>query len=253
MTLNDNQLMRYSRNILLSDIDILGQEKLLSSSAMVIGLGGLGSPVASYLAASGVGRLVISDFDSVHISNLQRQTIFSSKNIGENKAVAAKKRLLEINPQIEIISLSKLSSTEELREWISTVDVVADCTDNLGTRLVINDICFSEKTMLVSGAAIKMDGQLIVIDPTNRDGPCYRCLYNTDQDLEDDSCSESGVLGPIVGAVGCLQATEILKILLSIGTSSAGKLITIDGRHLEWLKLDLPKNLKCETCNQKND
>ena len=126
MTLNDNQLMRYSRNILLSDIDILGQEKLLSSSAMVIGLGGLGGPVASYLAASGVGRLVISDFDSVHISNLQRQTIFSSKNIGENKAVAAKKRLLEINPQIEIISLSKLSSAEELQEWIRSVDIVAD-------------------------------------------------------------------------------------------------------------------------------
>ncbi len=253
MTLDDNQLMRYSRNILLADIDILGQEKLLSSSAMVIGLGGLGSPVASYLAASGVGRLVISDFDSVHISNLQRQTIFSSNNIGENKAVAAKKRLLEINPQIEIISLSKLSSAEELQEWIRSVDIVADCTDNLGTRLVINDVCFLEKTMLVSGAAIKMDGQLIVIDPTNPDGPCYRCLYNTDEEADDVFCSDTGVLGPIVGTVGCLQATEILKILLSIGTPSAGKLITFDGRHLEWLKLDLPKNLKCKTCKQKND
>ena len=249
MTLNDNQLMRYSRNILLSDIDILGQEKLLSSSAMIIGLGGLGSPVASYLAASGVGRLVISDFDSVNLSNLQRQTIFSSRNIGENKAVAAKKRLLEINPQIEIISLNKSSSTEELRKWISDVDIVADCTDNLSTRLVINDVCFSEKTMLVSGAAIKMEGQLIVIDPTNLDGPCYRCLYNTDEGMEGASCSESGVLGPIVGAVGCLQATEILKSLLGIGSSSAGKLITIDGRHLDWLKLDLPKNLNCKTCN----
>ena len=251
MTLNDNQLMRYSRNILLSEIDILGQEKLLSSSAMVIGLGGLGSPVASYLAASGIGSLVISDFDSVHISNLQRQTIFSSKNIGENKAVAAKKRLLEINPDINIICLSKVSSSEELQKWISKVDIVADCTDNLGTRLLINDICFLEKKILVSGAAIKMDGQLIVIDPTNLDGPCYRCLYNTDEEIENASCSESGVLGPIVGAIGCLQATEILKTLLGIGSSSVGKLITIDGRHLEWLKLDLPKNLNCETCNKK--
>ena len=251
MTLNDNQLMRYSRNILLSDIDISGQEKLLSSSAMVIGLGGLGSPVASYLAASGVGRLVISDFDSVHISNLQRQTIFSSENIGENKAIAAKKRLLEINPQIEIVSLSKLSSTEELQEWIGNVDIVADCTDNLGARLLINDICFLKKTMLVSGAAIKMEGQLMVIDPSNLDAPCYRCLYNTEEEIESASCSESGILGPIVGTVGCLQATEILKTLLGIGSSSVGKLITIDGRHLEWLKLDLPKNLNCSTCSKK--
>ena len=148
MTLNDSQLMRYSRNILLSDIDILGQEKLLSSSAMVIGLGGLGSPVASYLTASGVGKLVISDFDSVDISNLQRQTIFSSENIGENKAVAAKKRLLEMNPQIEIISLSELSSTEELRKWIRKVDIVADCTDNLSTRLLINEICLCASAIL---------------------------------------------------------------------------------------------------------
>ena len=251
MTLNDNQLMRYSRNILLPDIDIPGQEKLLSSSAMVIGLGGLGSPVASYLAASGVGRLVISDFDSVHISNLQRQTIFSSKNIGENKAVAARERLLEINPQIEITSLSELSSTEELREWIGNVDIVADCTDNLDARLIINDICFLEKTMLVAGAAIKMEGQLIVIDPTNLASPCYRCLYNTNEEVENASCSDSGVFGPIVGTVGCLQAAEILKTLLGIGSSSVGKLITIDGRHLEWLKLDLPKNPNCTNCNQK--
>ena len=252
MTLNDSQLMRYSRNILLSDIDILGQEKLLSSSAMVIGLGGLGSPVASYLTASGVGKLVISDFDSVDISNLQRQTIFSSENIGENKAVAAKKRLLEMNPQIEIISLSELSSTEELRKWIRKVDIVADCTDNLSTRLLINEICFSEKTILVSGAAIKMEGQLMVINPNDPDSPCYACLYTTDEEIDNASCSESGVLGPLVGTVGCLQATEILKILLGIGSSSVGKLITMDGRHLEWLKLDLPKKLNCSTCKPKN-
>ena len=251
MTLNDSQLMRYSRNILLSDIDILGQEKLLSSSAMVIGLGGSQS---RSLVFGGFWRrkLVISDFDSVDISNLQRQTIFSSENIGENKAVAAKKRLLEMNPQIEIISLSELSSTEELRKWIRKVDIVADCTDNLSTRLLINEICFSEKTILVSGAAIKMEGQLMVIDPNDPDSPCYACLYTTDEEIDNASCSESGVLGPLVGTVGCLQATEILKILLGIGSSSVGKLITIDGRHLEWLKLDLPKKLNCSTCKPKN-
>lgn len=247
MKLTDEQLMRYSRNIFLPEIDVSGQEKLLGAKVMVVGLGGLGSPVASYLAAAGIGELIISDFDVVEISNLQRQLIFSSKNIGEKKADAAKARILDINPDIEVHSISSSISEKNLRELINRADIVADCTDNLETRLAINDVCYQERKALVSAAAIKMEGQLMVIDPSNNINPCYRCLYDDGTDL-GESCSESGVLGPLVGVLGSLQALEVIKILLNIGSSSAGKLITIDGRHLEWLKLNISKNPNCGTC-----
>ena len=244
MTMNDDQLMRYARHIMLPDIDIEGQEKLLAAKVLIIGLGGLGSPVSLYLAASGVGSLTLADFDSVDLSNLQRQIVHTTSSIGEPKPESAKKTLHEINPDCDIRTINDRLTIEQLEEETAKADIVVDCTDNFEVRYAINDACLKSKTILVSGAAIRMEGQLMVIDPTDPDKPCYRCLYG-DAGETELNCATTGIAAPVVGAIGTLQALETLKLIVGVGESLAGYLLTFDARYHDWRKLKLPKNKDC--------
>lgn len=232
---------------MLPDIDIDGQEKLLAARVFIIGLGGLGSPVALYLAASGVGSLTLADFDSVDLSNLQRQIVHTTASIGEPKTVSAKRQLHEVNPDIEIRLIHERMSLATLEDEVTLADIVVDCTDNFEVRFAINDACLRQQTTLVSGAAVRLEGQLMVVDSSNKDMPCYRCLY---QHASDGAlnCSETGIAAPVVGTIGTLQALETLKLIVGIGESLAGYLLTFDARYMDWRKLKLPQNPDCEAC-----
>jgi len=245
--MNDEQLLRYARHIMLPDIDVEGQEKLLAAKVLVIGLGGLGSPVALYLAASGVGELVLADFDTVDLSNLQRQIVHSNASVGEAKPESAKKTLHAINPDTRIRTINSRLTLEQLEEKVQAADLVMDCTDNFEVRFAINDACLRQKTDLVSGAAVRMEGQLMVVDARNPDKPCYRCLYDeaSDQQL---NCAETGIAAPVVGTIGTLQALEALKIIVGIGESLAGYILTFDARYMDWRKLKLPQRQDCPSC-----
>lgn len=244
--MNDNQLLRYSRQIMLPDIDIEGQEKLLAARVLVVGLGGLGSPVAMYLAAAGVGHLLLADFDKVDLSNLQRQIIHSTEKINTNKAQSAASTLRELNPDIEITTIEKLLDEEALKHWISQVDLVVDCTDNFQTRFAINRMCVQTKVPLVSGAAIRLEGQVAVFDPRKNNSPCYACLFEETSD--DLSCAANGVLAPLVGVIGSLQAIEAIKLLVGFGTNLAGRLLLFDARHMQWREISLRKDRQCAVC-----
>ena len=246
--MNDDQLLRYARHIMLSDIDIEGQEKLLAARVLVVGLGGLGSPVALYLAASGVGSLTLADFDLVDLSNLQRQIIHTTASIGEPKTLSAKRQLREINPDIEIRLVQQRMSLETLEGEVALAHIVVDCTDNFEVRFAINDACLRQQTTLVSGAAVRLEGQLMVVDAVSRDMPCYRCLYQSGSEGALN-CSETGIAAPVVGAIGTLQALEALKLIVGIGESLAGYLLTFDALYMDWRKLKLPQNPNCEACN----
>ena len=245
--MNDEQLLRYSRHILLPDIDIVGQDKLLSSHALIIGLGGLGSPAAMYLAASGVGQLTLADFDTVDLSNLQRQIVHTTASVGSPKPESAKLQLQKLNPEITIRTVSDRLSLEQLDQLVSEADVVLDCTDNFEVRYAINAACLNNCTPLVSGAAVRMEGQLIVIDPTQPDMPCYRCLYEEAGETELN-CATTGIAAPVVGTIGTLQALETIKLLIGIGETLAGYLLTFDARYMDWRKLKLSKNPGCPAC-----
>ncbi len=245
--MNDEQLLRYSRQILLPDVDIDGQEKLLAARVMIIGLGGLGSPVAMYLAAAGVGHLTLVDFDAVDLSNLQRQIAHTSARIGENKAVSAAQSLRELNPEVAITCIENLLDTDELTEQVNLATVVVDCTDNFQTRFAINAACVAAKVPLVSGAAIRLEGQIAVFDSRAANSPCYRCLYEEDSD--DLTCAANGVLAPLVGVIGSMQALETIKVICGFGTSLAGRLLLFDARHSQWRELKLPKDHSCPVCN----
>ncbi|MBT4162529.1 MAG: molybdopterin-synthase adenylyltransferase MoeB [Gammaproteobacteria bacterium] len=246
--MNDEQLLRYSRHIMLPEIDIEGQEKLLAAKVLIIGLGGLGSPVSLYLAASGVGSLTLADFDEVDLSNLQRQIVHTTDSLGEPKPESAKRFLHSINPEIEIRTVNNRMTIEKLDEEIERADIVVDCTDNFEVRYAINDACLKAKTILVSGAAVRMEGQLMVIDPTTPDMPCYRCLYQ-DAGETELNCATTGIAAPVVGAIGTLQALETLKLIVGIGESLAGYLLTFDAKYMDWRKLKLPKNPHCVACS----
>jgi len=246
--MDDDQLQRYSRHIMLPDIDIDGQEKLLAAKVLVIGVGGLGSPVALYLAASGIGSLVLADFDTVDLSNLQRQIVHTTKSIGESKPESAKRFLHSINPDARVRTINDRLTPEQLEEEVALADVVVDCTDNFEVRFAINDACVRQKTILVSGAAVRLEGQLMVIDPTDPVNPCYRCLYENADDTELN-CATTGIAAPVVGAIGTLQALETLKLIVGIGESLSGYLLTFDAKYMDWRKLKLPKNPNCKTCS----
>ena len=242
--MKDDQLLRYARHIMLPEIDVTGQEKLLTAKVLVVGLGGLGSPVSLYLASSGVGSLSLADFDTVELSNLQRQIVHKTSNIGEPKTESARKTLLDINPDIEIRTISDRMTIEQLEVETRRADVVVDCTDHFDARYAINDACLKNKTPLVSGAAIRMEGQLMVIDPTKPEMPCYRCLYN-DAGETELNCSDTGIAAPVVGTIGTLQALETLKLITGLGESLAGFLLTWDAKYMDWRKLKLTKNPDC--------
>ncbi len=248
MTMNDEQLLRYARHIMLPEIDIEGQEKLLAAKVLVIGLGGLGSPVSLYLAASGVGSLTLADFDQVDISNLQRQIVHTTDSLGEAKPESAKRFLQSINPGVEIRTINDRMTLEQLHEEVDRADIVVDCTDNFEVRFAINDACLKARTILVSGAAVRMEGQLMVIDPVSPGMPCYRCLYHDAGDTELN-CSTTGIAAPVVGTIGTLQALETLKLIVGVGESLAGYLLTFDAKYMDWRKLKLPKNPDCPACS----
>ena len=244
--MDDNQLLRYSRQIMLPQFDVAGQEKLLASTAMIIGMGGLGSPAAMYLAAAGVGHLILVDFDEVELSNLQRQILHHSSDIGRPKVDSARDVLHQLNPDVQLTTISHRLEGSELHERVDQADVVLDGSDNFATRFAINDVCVATHTPLVSGAAIRMEGQISVYlnDGT---GPCYRCLYKDEGEL-DMRCSENGVLAPVVGIIGSIQATEAIKVLTGMGQSLHGRLLLLDAHQMEWRSLRLKKDPACPVC-----
>ncbi|MEY8193686.1 MAG: molybdopterin-synthase adenylyltransferase MoeB, partial [Cycloclasticus sp.] len=246
--MNDQQLLRYSRQIMLPAIDIEGQERLLNSRVLIVGMGGLGSPVGLYLAAAGIGHLVINDFDDVDLSNLQRQIAHSTDDIGLPKVDSAKKSLLAINPQIEITALNQKLSANDLFAQVSQADLVLDCCDNFGSRFAINDACVQSKTPLVSGAAIRFEGQISVFNPLDSNSPCYNCLYPRDGSVAE-SCSDNGVIAPITGIIGSMQALEAIKLLSKAGESLQGRVLLLDGLSMQWQSMRLPRNPKCPTCS----
>lgn len=247
MLMNDDDLLRYSRQIMLGEIEIAGQEKLGRARVLIVGLGGLGCPVAMYLAAAGVGHLVLVDFDRVDLSNLQRQIAHTTDRIGETKVSSAAQTITDLNPAVTLTCISEKLDDMALAGEIEKADIVVDCTDNFEVRFQINEYCVANKTPLVSGAAIRLEGQIMVYDPLVPDSPCYRCLYQSTDDAAL-SCAENGVAAPVVGVIGAIQATEVLKLLVGFGQSLAGYLLVFDAKTMEWRKLKLSKNADCATC-----
>jgi len=247
--MNDEQLLRYSRQIMLPQFDVAGQERLLQSRVLIVGLGGLGCPVAMYLAAAGVGSLVLADFDEVDLSNLQRQIAHGQNDIGQAKVLSAEQTLQQLNSSICVEALNQRLNEQSFTEQISKADAVVDCSDNFTTRQAINRVCVATRTPLISGAAIRFEGQLAVFDSRQDNAPCYRCLYSVDND-ENLSCSESGVLSPLVGVIGSMQALETVKVLAQVGKPLVGKLMLFDALYSEWRTLSLPQDPSCPVCSQ---
>ena len=247
--MNDNQLLRYSRHILLSQIAYEGQERLTQSHALIVGAGGLGSPAALYMAAGGVGTLTICDFDTVDLTNLQRQIIHTTEAVGVNKAVSAKRTLNAINPDTVIHIVQDKSTEDTFEKLIAAADVVLDCSDNFATRYVLNRLCFKLKKPLVSGAAIGFEGQVTVFDFRHQVSPCYHCLFPDDGSDTEMRCSENGVFSPLVGMIGTTQAAEAMKLLMEIGQSLEGRLLLLDALNMEWRTIKLGKDHQCAVCH----
>ena len=245
--MEDNELLRYSRQIMLPEIDISGQETLLESSVLVVGMGGLGCPVAMYLAAAGVGHLILADDDAVDLTNLQRQIAHGTDDIGEQKVKSAYQTIMNLNPGTDVSMIDSRLEGDRLLAQVELVDVVVDATDNFTTRFAINEACVKTRTPLVSGAAIQLEGQVTVVNPADPDSPCYRCLYDEVDDAQF-SCAENGVLAPVVGMIGTVQAMETIKILVGFGETLSGHLLVLDARNTEWRKFKLLKNPTCPIC-----
>jgi molybdopterin/thiamine biosynthesis adenylyltransferase len=248
--MNDNQLLRYSRHILMDDFGIEGQEKLLRSHALIIGAGGLGSPAALYLASAGVGKITLVDNDTVDLTNLQRQILHDTERVGMAKALSGKQTLARVNPEIEVVALQERLAGERLGELVGTAQVVLDCSDNFATRHAVNRACVTHRVPLVSGAAIQFDGQISVFDTRIPAAPCYACLFPPDQAFEEVQCSTMGVFSPLVGIIGAMQAAEALKLLVQVGESLAGRLLLLDARTMEWTSIKITRNEACSVCGQ---
>ena len=248
MDLNDEDLLRYSRQILLPQIEINGQETLLNSKVLLFGAGGLGSPVAMYLAASGLGEITIVDPDTVDLSNLQRQIIHQTQDIGSKKVLSAKQTLEQINPKSNVRTINEVLQGDRLLKEIEQADVVVDATDNFESRFVINEACVKRKKTLITGAAIRFEGQVAVFD-MQKDSACYQCLFPDQADALEESCSETGILGSVTGLIGSIQATEVIKVLLNIGQPIFNKLLLIDALNMEWHSVKINKDPKCAACS----
>ncbi len=245
--MKDEQLLRYSRQIMLPEMDVAGQQKLLEATVLIVGMGGLGCPAAMYLAAAGVGHLIIADDDTVELTNLQRQIAHGQKDLGTSKVVSVQETLRGLNPDVKITALDRRLTEEDLDQTVCNVDVVVDACDNFTTRFAINRVCIKNRTPLVSGAAIRMEGQVAVFDSTQPDSPCYQCLYGEGND-EDASCSQNGVMAPLVGIIGSVQAMETLKVLTGIGRTLTGRLLLLDAATMQWREMNLPKDKNCTAC-----
>ncbi len=248
--MNDHQLLRYSRHILLDEIDIAGQEKLLAAHAVILGAGGLGSPAAFYLASAGVGKITLIDDDTVDLTNLQRQILHTTDRIDQLKAESGRQTLAAINPTIEILTVTERVDEARLTQLLTYADVALDCTDNFATRHALNRASVATGVPLVSGAAIRFDGQVAVFDPRTAETPCYACLFPPDQQFEEVQCSAMGVFAPLVGIIGTTQAAEALKLLIGIGRSLAGRLLLLDVRNMEWTSIQISRNPECLVCAQ---
>jgi molybdopterin/thiamine biosynthesis adenylyltransferase len=246
--MTDDELLRYSRQILLPEFDVEGQERLRQSCALIVGLGGLGSAVAMYLAAAGVGRLTLVDFDRVDLSNLQRQIVHRTADIGRLKVESARDTLLALNPLVEVIALPKALDEVELLQQVERADVVVDACDNLPTRLAINAACVRAGTPLVTGAAIRLEGQVLVWRPGG-EGACYRCLYH-EAGMNPETCAQTGVLAPVVGVIGGIQAVEAIKVLTQLGEPLDGRLLLFDAKRMEWRTMTVRRWPECPACGQ---
>ena len=246
MNMDDTQLLRYSRQILLPDVDIEGQEKLLTSKVLIIGMGGLGSPVALYLASAGVGTLNICDFDHVEVSNLQRQIIHNNNTVGLSKVDSAELCIKSINPDVAVNKYPEILTGKALNKVVAEQDLVIDCSDNFEARFAVNKACVNNKTPLVSGAVIRMEGQVSVYDSRNENSPCYQCLYAEASNIAD-TCSTNGVLAPVAGIIGSIQATEAIKCLLNMPTLM-GRLLIHDAKQMQFREIKLKRNSNCPCC-----
>ncbi|WP_120994585.1 molybdopterin-synthase adenylyltransferase MoeB [Stutzerimonas urumqiensis] len=249
--LSDEELLRYSRQILLRQIDVEGQLRLKQARVLIVGVGGLGSPVALYLAAAGIGELHLADFDRVDLTNLQRQVMFDEAALGRYKAEAAVQRLEAMNPGIRLVTHLAPMDSDTLDQAVADVDLVVDCTDNFTVREAINRACVERRRPLVSGAAIRLEGQLTVFDPRREDSPCYHCLYGHGDEAEL-TCSEAGVAGPLVGTVGSLQALEVLKLLAGFGEPLVGRLLLIDALGTRFRELRVKRDPHCGVCGPRH-
>jgi len=245
---NDDQLLRYSRHILLDEVGIEGQQRLLDSHALVVGAGGLGSAVALYLAASGVGHITLADHDVVDLTNLQRQIAHTTARVGQAKVLSAAQAMQALNPEVKVTPLQTQLDAAQLLEQVAHMQVVVDCCDNFQTRQAVNAACVTHRVPLVSGAALRLDGQLSVYDARNAASPCYACVFAPDVAPEETQCATLGVLAPLVGVIGTLQAMEAVKLLLGMGSQLVGQLQLLDGRALSWHSMRLQRNPHCAVC-----
>jgi molybdopterin/thiamine biosynthesis adenylyltransferase len=246
--MDDSQLLRYSRHILLDEIGVEGQERIMQGRALVIGVGGLGSPVALYLATAGIGHLTLVDHDTVDLTNLQRQIAHTEARVGQPKVESARQALLAINPELNITALAERADAARMDALVAQADVVLDCSDNFATRQALNAACVHHGVPLVSGAAIRFDGQLAVYDPRNADSPCYACVFPPDAEFEETRCATMGVFAPLVGIIGSMQAAEALKLLSAAGEPAVGRLLMLDGRSMGWNDIRLARNPDCPVC-----
>ena len=248
--MNDEQLLRYSRHVLLEDIDVDGQEKLLTSHALVIGVGGLGSAAAPYLAAAGLGTITLIDHDQVELTNLQRQIMHSQNSIGQNKAASGKSFLQQLNSGIQVNAIEGKASNELLDQLLPTVTIVLDCTDNFATRQMINRLCVKHQVPLVSGSALRFDGQISVFDSRNANSPCYACIFSPEEQLEEVSCASMGIFSPLVGIIGSMQAAQTLQVLIGFGEPLVGRMLLWNARTTQIDEIRISRNPECVVCGQ---
>jgi len=248
--MNDEQLLRYSRHLLLEEIDVVGQEKLLNSHILVIGVGGLGSAAAPYLAAAGVGNITLMDHDAVELTNLQRQIMHTEHSIGKSKVDSGKEFLQRLNSSIQIETIQAKATASLLDELLPSVNIVLDCTDNFSTRHLINAACVKNQIPLVSGSALKFDGQVSVFDPRNPSSPCYACIFSPDEQFEEVSCSSMGIFSPLVGIIGAMQAAQALQVLIGFGESLVGRMLLWNGRTTQIDEIRISRNSECSVCGK---
>ena len=248
--MNDEQLLRYSRHVLLEDIDVAGQEKLLTAHALVIGAGGLGSAAAPYLAAAGVGKITLVDHDQVELTNLQRQIMHTQESIGRNKAASGKSFLQRLNPGVVVDTIEAKADDSLLDQLLPTVNIVLDCTDNFATRHMINRLCVKHQVPLVSGSALRFDGQISVFDSRNKTSPCYACIFSPEEQFEEVSCASMGIFSPLVGIIGAMQSAQALQVLIGFGEPLVGRMLLWNARNTQIDEIRISRNTGCLVCGQ---
>jgi len=248
--MNDEQLLRYSRHVLLEDIDVAGQEKLLTAHTLVIGAGGLGSAAAPYLAAAGVGKITLVDHDQVELTNLQRQIMHTQESIGRNKAASGKSFLQRLNPGVVVDTIEAKADDSLLDQLLPTVNIVLDCTDNFATRHMINRLCVKHQVPLVSGSALRFDGQISVFDSRNKTSPCYACIFSPEEQFEEVSCASMGIFSPLVGIIGAMQAAQALQVLIGFGEPLVGRMLLWNARNTQIDEIRISRNTGCLVCGE---